>query len=93
MGFQILNFNIFWVYHSNEYFGGYKEIVYIFFFFFFFFWGGGGSLQNWDYFWGHFYTLMFFFLRSRYILEISFGVAIISDILGGMPDIPDISFG
>ena len=47
----------------------------------FFFWGGGGSLQNWDYFWGHFYT--FFFLRSRYRLEISFGVAIISDILGG----------
>ena len=57
--------------------------LFIYFFFFFFFLGGGGSLQNWDYFWGHFYTFLLFFLRSRYRLEISFGVAIISDIWGG----------
>ena len=61
---------------------GIKKLC-IFFFFFFFFWGGGGGvITKLGLFLGSF-LYIFFFLRSRYRLEISFGVAIISDILGG----------
>ena len=55
-----------------------------------------GSLQNWTILWGHFYPFYGFFLKVKvqnHECEYFLGVAKISNIFFGMPDIPDIFFG
>ena len=44
-GLKFLNFNIFWGFQRNEFFGGYKDFLFFFcfFLFLFFFCGGGGG--------------------------------------------------
>ena len=70
LGFKVLNFNIFWGLHKNEYFLGYEDFVDIFW----------GSSQNWASLMGHLYI---YFLRSKYRIGIFFGVSKISNIFWG----------
>ena len=58
----------------------------------FFFWGGGGLSQNWTNFRGHFYALHGLFLRSRYRIWVSLGVAKMSNMFWPL-DIPGIFKG
>ena len=56
---------------------------------FFFFLEGGGLSQNWTNFRGHFYAFYGLFLRSRYRIWVSLGVAKMSNMFWPL-DIPGI---